>query len=149
MSVNNVTLLGRVGKDPEVRMAGQNKVATFSLATGGKYKTQDGREIDDTAWHNIVAWRNLAELAEKYIKKGSQILVIGRLSYRKYTGNDGAERNVTEIVADKIELCGAKENSPATQQAPAKPSQPTYQNNYGSTPMPVDDDLPEGDGLPF
>lgn len=149
MSVNNVTLLGRVGKDPEVRMAGQNKVATFSLATGGKYKTQDGREIDDTAWHNIVAWRNLAELTEKYIKKGSQILVIGRLTYRKYTSNDGVERNVTEIVADKIELCGAKENSPATQQAPAKPSQPTYQNNYGSTPMPVDDDLPEGDGLPF
>ena len=106
MSVNQIYLLGRCGKDPEVRMAGQNKVATFSLCTGGKYKTNDGREIDDTAWHSIVAWRNLAELAEKYIRKGSQILVIGRLAYRKYTGNDGVERNVTEIIADKIELCG-------------------------------------------
>ena len=65
MSVNQVHLLGRVGKDAEVRMAGQNKVASFSVATGGKYKTKDGREVDDTAWHSIVAWRSLAEIAEK------------------------------------------------------------------------------------
>lgn len=145
MSVNSVTLLGRVGKDAEVRTAGQNKVATFSLCTGGKYKTNDGREIDDTAWHSIVAWRNLAELAEKYIRKGSQILVIGRLSYRKYTGNDGVERSVTEIIADKIELCGAKDSapsqSPAPSPAPARPQYPT---------TPIVDDLPDDDtGLPF
>ena len=147
MSVNQVTLMGRVGKDAEVRMAGQNKVASFSLCTGGKYKTSDGREIDDTAWHSIIAWRNLADLAEKYIRKGSQLLVIGRLTYRKYTGNDGIERNVTEIIADKIELCGERANASAPSPAPAQPSQP--QNRYGSTPMPTDDDLPEGDGLPF
>ena len=145
MSVNTVTLLGRVGKDAEVRMAGQNKVATFSLCTGGKYKTNDGREIDDTAWHSIIAWRNLAELAEKYIRKGSQLLVIGRLTYRKYTGNDGVERNVTEIIADKIELCGAKDSapsqSPAPSPAPARPQYPT---------APIVDDLPDDDtGLPF
>ena len=140
--------MGRVGKDAEVRMAGQNKVATFSLCTGGKYKTNDGREIDDTAWHSIIAWRNLAELAEKYIRKGSQILVIGRLTYRKYTGNDNVERSVTEIIADKIELCGAREATPAQSPAPAQPSQPTYQNRYGSTPIPSGDDLPD-DQLPF
>ena len=145
MSVNQIYLLGRCGKDAEVRMAGQNKVATFSLCTGGKYKTNDGREIDDTAWHSIVAWRNLAELAEKYIRKGSQILVIGRLTYRKYTGNDGVERNVTEIIADKIELCGAKDSapsqSPAPSPAPARPQYPT---------TPIVDDLPDDDtGLPF
>lgn len=142
MSVNSVTLLGRAGKDAEVRMAGQNKVATFSLCTGGKYKTNDGREIDDTAWHSIVAWRNLAELAEKYIRKGSQILVIGRLTYRKYTGNDGVERNVTEIIADKIELCGAKQESqsaPAPNPTPARPQ-------YATTPPAGE---PEGDDLPF
>ena len=148
MSVNQVTLMGRVGKDAEVRMAGQNKVATFSLCTGGKFKTQDGREIDDTAWHNIVAWRNLSELAEKYIRKGSPILVIGRLTYRKYTGNDGVERNVTEIIADKIELCGARDSAPAQSPAPA-PSQPTYQNNYGTTPMPGPGDDDPSDDLPF
>lgn len=145
MSVNQIYLLGRCGKDAEVRMAGQNKVATFSLCTGGKYKTNDGREIDDTAWHNIVAWRNLAELAEKYIRKGSQIFVIGRVTYRKYTGNDGVERNVTEIIADKIELCGAKDSapsqSPAPSPAPARPQYPT---------TPIVDDLPDDDtALPF
>ena len=145
MSVNTVYLMGRTGKDPEVRMAGQNKVATFSLCTGGKYKTNDGREIDDTAWHSIVAWRNLAELAEKYIRKGSQILVIGRLTYRKYTGNDGVERNVTEIIADKIELCGAKESAPS--QSPA-PSPAPARQQYQTTP--IVDDLPDDDtGLPF
>lgn len=145
MSVNTIYLMGRIGKDPEVRMAGQNKVATFSLCTGGKYKTNDGREIDDTAWHSIIAWRNLAELAEKYIRKGSQILVIGRLTYRKYTGNDGVERNVTEIIADKIELCGAKESAPSQSPAPSPaPARPQYQTT------PIVDDLPYDDtGLPF
>lgn len=142
MSVNTTYLMGRCGKDAEVRTAGQSKVATFSLCTGGKYKTQDGREVDDTAWHNIVAWRNLAELAEKYIRKGSQILVIGRLTYRKYTGNDGVERNVTEIIADKIELCGAKPD------APSQPSAPAARPQYHTTP--IVDDLPDDDsGLPF
>ena len=145
MSVNQIYLLGRCGKDAEVRMAGQNKVATFSLCTGGKYKTNDGREIDDTAWHSIVAWRNLAELAEKYIRKGSQILVIGRVTYRMYTGNDGVERKVTEIIADKIELCGAKDSAPsqfpAPSPAPARPQYPT---------TPIVDDLPDDDtALPF
>ena len=145
MSVNITTLMGRVGKDAEVRMAGQNKVATFSLCTGGKYKTNDGREIDDTAWHNIVAWRNLADLAEKYIRKGSQLLVIGRLTYRKYTGNDGVERNVTEIIADKIELCGARESAPSQPSAPSPaPARPQYQ----TIPMPAAG-APQDDDLPF
>ena len=145
MSVNTTTLMGRVGKDAEVRMAGQSKVATFSLCTGGKYKTNDGREIDDTAWHNIVAWRHLADLAEKYIRKGSQLLVIGRLTYRKYTGNDGVERNVTEIIADKIELCGARESAPS--QSPA-PSPAPARQQYATTS--IVDDLPDDDtGLPF
>ena len=145
MSVNQIYLLGRCGKDAEVRMAGQNKVATFSLCTGGKYKTNDGREIDDTAWHSIVAWRNLAELAEKYIRKGSQILVIGRVTYRKYTGNDGVERNVTEIIADKIELCGAKDSAPSQSPAPSPaPARPQYHTT------PIVDDLPDDDtALPF
>ena len=68
MSINQIHLLGRCGQDPEIRSVGQNNVAkaSFSLCTGGRYKTQDGREMDDTAWHNIVAWRGLADLAQKY-----------------------------------------------------------------------------------
>ena len=148
MSVNQVHLLGRCGRDPEVRTVGQSnsKVAQFSLCTGGKYQTKDGREVDDTAWHNIVAWRNLAETAEKYIRKGSQVFIIGHLSYREYTDNAGNKKYVTDIVADKIELCGGKQDGqssprPAphaqTQQQPAPAPAP----QQGSLDMP-DDDLP-------
>ena len=141
MSFNQIHLLGRCGKQPEVRMAGQNKVATFSLATGGKYKTKDGREIDDTAWHSIVAWRSLADIAEKYLSKGSQVYVVGHLTYRKYTGNDGVERTIAEVVADKIELCGAKaESAPAPQKFDPHAVQ--------STPMPGPGDADDND-LPF
>ncbi len=92
MSINQVHLLGRCGQDPEIRTIGQNNVskASFSLCTGGKYKTQDGREIDDTAWHNIVAWRGLASLAQQYIRKGTQLFIIGHLSYRRYTDSNGS-----------------------------------------------------------
>ena len=143
MSLNQVFLSGRCGKDAEVRaLQGGAKVAQFSLATGGKYTTKDGNEIDDTAWHSIVAWRNLAELAEKYIKKGTQLLVVGRITYRKYTGSDGAERQVTEIIADKIELCGAKAETPAPvqQTAPARPQ-------YKTTPIVAGE--PDNSDLPF
>ena len=148
MSINQVVILGRAGRDPEIRTVGQNnsKVAQFSLCTGGKYQTKDGKEVDDTAWHNVVAWSRLAELAEKYIRKGSQVLIIGHINYRKYTGNDNVERSVTDIVADKIELCGAKPDGQTS--APQQTSQPTCHNNYGSTS--IVDDLPDDDtGLPF
>ena len=147
MSVNTIYLMGRVGRDPEVRTAGQSKVAQFSLATGGKYKTKDGREVDDTAWHNIVAWRNLADLAEKYIHKGDQVFVVGRVSYREYTDNNGNKKNVTDIVADKIELCGAKSDS-----SPAQQRTPLYQQNVQSrvtTPIPSAGNPEDDSDLPF
>ena len=145
MSINTVYLLGRAGKDPEARTVGQgnSKVATFSLCTGGKYKTNDGREVDDTAWHSIVAWRNLADLAEKYIRKGSQVLVVGRLSYREYTDSNGNKKYVTDIVADKIELCGGKQDNQSSS-SPAAPTQqrvPLYQQatQMPAAPEPTDD----------
>lgn len=145
MSVNTTYLMGRVGKDPEVRTAGQSnsKVAQFSLCTGGKYKTQDGREVDDTAWHNIVAWRNLADLADKYIKKGSQVMIVGHITYREYTDNNGNKRYVTDIVAEKIELCGGKQDS----QSSSRPA-PAPQQRAQSTPIPPAGE-DEGDDLPF
>ena len=151
MSVNQVHLLGRCGQDPEIRSVGQNNVnrATFSLCTGSKYKTQDGREVDDTAWHNIVAWRALADLAQQYIRKGSQLFIIGHLSYRRYTDNTGIERYVTEIIADRIELCGNRQESPASEVAPAliEVNGPVIKQEKPS----LDDigDLPPDDGLPF
>ena len=141
MSVNKVIILGRCGKDPEVRMAGQNKVATFSVATGGKYKTKEGKEVDDTAWHNIVAWRTSADIVEKYIKKGSQVFIEGHISYRKYSDKDGVERNITDIVVDKIELLGGKaESSPAPQKFDP--------HAVKTTPMPYPEEEDDSD-LPF
>jgi single-strand DNA-binding protein len=146
MSVNRVHLLGRCGQDPEIRTVGQNNVAkaSFSICTGGKYKTHDGREMDDSTWHNIVAWRGLADLAERYIRKGSQIFIIGHLSYRKYTDSNGIERSVTEIIADRIELCGGRmeSNPPAAPEEPkaAQPVNPSL-DEIG--------DLPPDDGMPF
>lgn len=146
MSVNQVHLLGRCGQDPEIRSVGQNKVtkASFSLCTGGKYKSHDGRDIDDTTWHNIVAWRGLATLAQQYIRKGSQIFVIGHLSYRKYTDSNGVEKSITEIIADKIELCGSKADVQSPRPTEALPPQSL------SNPL-IDDigDLPTDDGMPF
>lgn len=143
MSVNTTYLMGRVGKDPEVRMVGQNnsKVAQFSLCTGGKYQTKDGREVDDTAWHNIVAWRNLAETAEKYIRKGSQVLVVGHISYREYTDNAGNKKYVTDIVADKIELCGGKQDNSSSSSPAPQQRVPLYQQaaQVPAAPEPTDD----------
>lgn len=148
MSINTVTLMGRIGSDPVVREAGQTKVAQFSLATGGKFTTKDGREMDDTAWHSIVAWRGLAEISEKYIHKGSQVLVIGHLAYRKYTDNNGVEKYITEIVADKIELCGSRSEGQQSQQ-----SQPVQQkfnpHSVKTTPMPYPTEDGPTDDLPF
>ena len=146
MSVNQVHLLGRCGQDPEIRSVGKNNVAkaSFSLCTGGKYKSHDGREIDDTAWHNIVAWRGLATLAQQYIRKGSQIFVIGHLSYRKYTDANGIERFITEIIADKIELCGSRAEATPPAQIEAQTQKSL------SNPFPDDiGDLPPSDGMPF
>ena len=140
--------MGRTGSDPVVREAGQTKVAQFSLATGGKFTTKDGREMDDTAWHSIVAWRGLAEISEKYIHKGSQVLVIGHLAYRKYTDNNGVEKYITEIVADKIELCGSRSEGQQSQQ-----SQPVQQkfnpHSVKTSPMPYPTEDGPTDDLPF
>lgn len=143
MSVNKVLLLGQVGRDPEVKEIGGAKYATFSLATSESYKDKNGERQTNTEWHTIVCWRNTAEVVEKYVKKGSQLFIEGRLRTRSWDDNEGKKRYVTEVVADNVQFTGKKESSEQ------KPAQPTYQNNYGSTPMPMDDDLPEGDGLPF
>jgi len=110
MSVNKVILVGNVGKDPEVRLLdGGTSVASITLATSEKgYKTKTGVDIPEkTEWHNIVAWRGLAEIAEKYIKKGSQIFVEGKIVTRKWD-KDGVAQYRTEIIAENIQLLGKK-----------------------------------------
>lgn len=112
MSINKVILLGNVGRDPEVRYLDKNvAVATFPLATTDRsYTLPNGTQVPErTEWHNIVAWRNLAELAEKYIRKGRLLYVEGKLQTRTWEGKDGVKRTMVEIVASDIQLLDRRE----------------------------------------
>ncbi|RZK21879.1 MAG: single-stranded DNA-binding protein [Hymenobacter sp.] len=107
--VNKVILVGNLGKDPEVRhLEGGNSVAHFTLATNEYYKDKQGARVERTEWHNISAWRGLAELAEKYLKKGTQVYVEGKLRTRQYQDKDQQTRYVTEIIAEEISLLGGR-----------------------------------------
>jgi len=105
--INKVTLLGNVGKDPEIKTTSTGKkVATFSLATTEKYSGES-----KTTWHNIVVWEKLAEICEKYVKKGSQLFIEGKISYRVWEDKDSNKHNITEIVASEVKLLGGKPES--------------------------------------
>lgn len=114
MSVNKVILLGNLGKDPEVRnLEGGAKVVKFPLATSETYKDKSGNKVEQTEWHNIVVWRGLADIAEKYLRKGSSVFIEGKIRSRSWDDKDGNKRYITEIVADNLTLVGGKrdENS--------------------------------------
>ena len=175
MSLNKVMLIGNIGKDPEIRYLDGNapggtgtKVATFPLATSERYRDRNGEQRENTEWHNIVAWRGLADTIEKFVRKGTQLYVEGRLRTRSWTDQSGAKRYTTEIVADNIQLLGKRADNPGSQgqgqggytspfqnySAPAQ-GQP-YPIAPGAQPAvapaqqgPVDFTSPEGDDLPF
>ncbi len=109
MSVNKVILVGNLGKDPELRYTSSGTaVATFSLATSERYKDRNGEQQEKTEWHNIVTWRNLAEICGKYLHKGKQVYIEGRIQTRSYDDRDGNKRYMTEIVADQMQMLGNK-----------------------------------------
>lgn len=106
-SLNKAMILGNVGADPELRYtSGGQAVITLSVATSDRWKDKDGNEQDRTEWHKIVVWGKQAELCSKYVTKGKQILVEGRIQTRKYDDKDGVTRYATEIVADKVTFLG-------------------------------------------
>ncbi len=146
MSVNKVILVGHVGRDPEVRYLDKNvAVATFTLATTEKgFTMQNGTQVPDrTEWHNIVAWRGLADLAEKYIRKGNQLYVEGKIQTRSWE-KDGIKRYTTDIVAETIQFLGRKpENadSGATPQAQEQSTAPA-ESPAASAPEEENGDLP-------
>ncbi len=111
-SLNKATLIGNLGKDPEVRAIPSGaKVANFSIATTESYMDKNsGQKVEKTEWHNIVMWRGLAEVAEKYLRKGSQIYVEGRLQTRSWDDQNGQKRYTTEIVADNMVMLGGRGN---------------------------------------
>lgn len=145
MSVNKAILVGNVGRDPEVRYLDKNvAVANFTLATTERgYTMQNGTQVPDrTEWHNIVVWRGLAEMAEKYIRKGTQIYVEGKLQTRSWE-KDGVKRYTTEIVADNIQLLGRRPDQNSDN--PITPMVSSSASESGEAPVAS----PEGDDLPF
>jgi single-strand DNA-binding protein len=111
--VNKVILIGNLGRDPEVKfLEGNVAVAKFSVATNESYKDKKGDWQTVTEWHDVVAWRSLAERAEKQLKKGSQVYVEGKLTHRKYQDKDGIDRYVTEVVANSFRILDRRDSRP-------------------------------------
>ena len=137
--VNKAILVGNLGKDPEIRTLDNGvKVATFSIATTESYKDREGKRVDSTEWHNVVLWRGLAEVAEKYLKKGNSIYVEGRIKTRSWDDKDGNKRYTTEIVGDNMTMLGGK---PGGQGNSGDPGPAVLNEPAGPSAAP-DDDLP-------
>lgn len=100
---NRVQLIGNLGKDPECKeLDGGRKVAKFSIATNDSYKDKEGNKVEETQWHNVVAWGKTAEIAEKYLTKGKEVAVEGKLTSRSYDDKDGNKRYITEVIINEI-----------------------------------------------
>ena len=143
-------LIGRVGQIEIKSFDGQNgprKCATFSFATTERYRDRNNEIVNNTEWHNIVSW-NHAELCEKYVEKGSQLYIEGKLRTRTWEDKQGNKRYTTEILAEKIDLLGKPSTEQKSQQqAPAQQAQSQQRPQHQSTPLPppgepADDDLP-------
>jgi len=132
MSINKVILVGNVGKDPVVRYFEKGVAkATFPLATSETYTNQQGETITTTEWHNIVLWRSLAEIAEKTVKKGSQIYIVGKIKTRSYVDKDGNNKYITEILADAMMVL-EKKQTPGSHQSQSDEPKKESQNKPGT-----------------
>ena len=132
-SLNKVSIIGNLGKDPEIRTTPSGKkVANFSVCTSDRWTDKEGKKQESAQWHRLVAWGPVAEIIEKYVRKGSQAYFEGKLDYRKYKGKDDIERYSTEIVVSEMQMLGGK----SAESAP--------QSSQESMPIPPDDD-----SLPF
>lgn len=137
MSLNKVILIGRLGKDPETRyLPNGDAVCNFSIATDESWKDKNGQRQTRTEWHAITMYRKLAEIAAKYLQKGSQVYIEGRIQSRKYTGKDGIERTAYEIVCSEMKMLGGRAEGVEGQHNPPPPPQARQQP---AAPVPQDD----------
>ncbi len=106
---NSVRLIGNLGQDPEIRTFDSNKkLAKFSIATNESYKNEKGEKVEETVWHNLIAWDRTAGVVEKYLTKGSEVAIEGKITNRTYTDKEGTKRYVTEIVVNDLLMIGGK-----------------------------------------
>lgn len=147
--INKVILVGRVGKDPEVRHLDNNQaVARFTLATNETYKNKSGEKVTNTEWHNIIVWRSLAEIAGRYVKKGTMLYVEGKIRTRSWDDKDGNKRYTTEIEADNFQMLSTRNEDGGG----SMPSQAQSSSNTGADFTPESDFAPGAeatDDLPF
>jgi len=144
MSVNKVILVGNVGADPEVRYIESNTpVCNLRIATSESYKNRSGEKVTTTEWHTVVLWRGLAEIAEKYVKKGMQLYIEGKIRTRSWDDKDGNKRYATEIIADVLQLLGKREGA----EPPRQDEGPQTDKQNEKPGIPESDQEP--DDLPF
>lgn len=137
-SLNKVMLIGRLGKDPEIKtIPSGKKVANFSMATDEGYK-KDGVKVEKTEWHKIIVWDKLAEIVDKYVKKGSLIYIEGKISTRAWDDKDGNKKYTTEITADTMSMLGGKTDGGSNQSS----GQQSSGSRGGSAAAAEDADLP-------
>ena len=157
-SLNKVTLIGNLGKDPEVRhLESGASVANFSMATTETYKNRNGEKVSQTEWHNIVLWRGLAEISEKYLKKGDKIYIEGRIRTRSWQDKDDNTRYSTEIVGDNMIMLGGNNNektyssanTSSTQELKTEISETKASNEINKSSLSDGDLTSENDDLPF
>ncbi len=140
--LNKVMLIGNLGKDPEVKDTGNGiKLVTFPLATSEDYKDKEGNKQTKTEWHNIVLWRALADLAARFLTKGQQVYIEGRLNTRKWEDKEGHTRYTTEVVGDNIVLLGRKPGESTTMAGNLGSSITNTQDDFSANAG-ADDDLP-------
>lgn len=142
MSLNKILLIGNAGRTPDIRAVGDTKVASFTLATTERYRGKDGNVREETEWHNIAVWGKLADVVEKYVDKGTQLYVEGRIKTEKYADAQGVEKYAVKVIASSLQLLGKKEGG----SAPA--AQPQQGQRWQSTPIPPAGE-PEDDDMPF
>jgi single-strand DNA-binding protein len=148
-SVNKAILIGNLGADPEVRTtSGGSRVATLSVATNRRWTDKSGATQEKTEWHRVVAWSALAEIAEKYLRKGDRVYIEGRIEYRQWQGQDGQTKYTTEINAREMVMLGgrgegASGDSYATRSVPATGGgEESYDQDVAPESLEEDDDLP-------
>ena len=144
--LNKVILIGRLGRDPEVRyMPNGEAVCNFSVATSETWNDRNGQRVERTEWHNITMYRKLAEIAGQYLRKGSQVYLEGRIQSRKYQGKDGIERTAYDIIANEMKMLGGGNDGQQAQSAHAETPTPPHRQAQAAPAAPVediDDDIP-------
>ncbi|MDZ7848522.1 MAG: single-stranded DNA-binding protein [Owenweeksia sp.] len=143
-SLNKVMLIGNLGKDPEVKtFEGGNMLVRFPLATSETYTNRQSNEkVENTEWHNVVLWRGLAEVAEKYLQKGDKVFIEGRIKTRSWQDDKGEKRYSTEVVGDNMTMLGSRTDSGSAQQPSRAPSEPASANADIKDSGDNEDDLP-------